>query len=428
MESHDQQIKYIPVKDLVLWTENPRDPISAKQKNVNVIERALKDEDKKWRIKVLAKEMGERYDCSEIPTVVYEGGVPIVYDGNRRVVVVMLSLGIYSEFHDCKFKMPDCPDRLPCNVTTRKFALESVWRKHADTGSWDPISRDIFRHKFWKQEKSVFLQLNDILGGIIASSAHLNQRFVGEEVLTPSRLKDIGIKVENGQIISRHSTEDTRALLDDVFRLIKDKQLSTRANRTRPLSEIVSPVCKMMVIKDRVNDYSPLTITSGINSKGISTGDSPKVRLPRRIKSEAIPLFGGKLGLDSGEPANLYRDIVALYEYYEKYKGVLSDRFPALIRMALRLECELIAKCSDSEGIESLVTNGFDTAKSFLSQKEKTFLSNWAVTRQNMVSLLHTGAHNYEASYNLQQTIAMSLIVAGFLRCYCSAKQQGRQS
>ena len=421
-EQADQKVEYIPVKDLVLWTENPRDPISAKNRNVSVIKRAIDDVDKKWQLKKLAKEMGMRYDCSELPTVVYKNGIPVVYDGNRRVIIAMLRLGIYPEFKDCKFKMPLCPNNLPCNVTSKEIALESVWRKHADTGSWDPIARDIFRNKFWNQPKSVFLQLNEMLGGVIARTSSLNQRFVGEEVLTNPRLKNIGIKIENGSVSSRHDAMNTRKLLDGVFELITDKKLSTRNDRNTPLSQILPSELKAIVSADKSEDYQKVEISSSGASAQVTLNDGGSVRLPRRVKSPQIPIFGGKLGLEAGEPANLYRDIVALYEHYEKNKHVLSDRFPALIRMALRLQCELIAKCANSKEFGELVKNEYDMAKQMLSQQEKTFLSTNNVTKDNIVGLLHTGAHNYEASYNLPQTIAMSLIVAGLLKLHCAKK------
>lgn len=420
IEVPGQKVEYIPVKELVLWTENPRDPISPRTKNEDIIRRAIEDKSKKWQIAKLAKEMGGRYDYSELPTVVYSSGIPIVYDGNRRVIVAMLQLGIYSEFvRKCKFKMPECPNKLPCNVTSRQIALESIWRKHADTGSWDPISRDIFAHKFWKREKSVFLQLNEILDDAIASNPSLNQRFVGEEVLTNPRLKDIGIRVENGSILSRHDADNTMKLLNGIFDLISEKKLSTRKERTNSLSQIITPELQAIVVADKEIDYHEVAVGS-TRSAVKKVPDNSNVRLPRRVKSGQIPIFGEKLGLTSGEPANLYRDIVSLYEYYEKNKNILSDRFPALIRMALRLECELIARCANSKGMEELVKNGYDEAKKSLSQSEKTFLKTNNVAKDNIVSLLHTGAHNYEASFDFSQTIAMSLIVAGLLRIHCS--------
>ena len=423
-EKADQKVEYIPVRDLVLWTENPRDPISSKNRNVSVIKRALDDVDNKWQLKKLAKDMGARYDCSELPTVVYnKNGVPIVYDGNRRVIIAMLRLGIYSEFKDCKFKMPECPNNLPCNVTSKEIALESVWRKHADTGSWDPIARDIFRNKFWNQPKSVFLQLNEMLGGVIARTAILNQRFVGEEVLTNPRLKDIGIKIENGSVSSRHDAVNTRKLLDGVFELIADKKLSTRNDRNTPLSQILPSELKAIVSADKSEEYQKVEMSSVNNTSAqVALDDGGSVRLPRRVKSTRIPIFGEKLGLEAGEPANLYRDIVDLYEYYDKNRDKLSNNFPALIRMALRLQCELIARCANSKGMATLVEQGYDAAKGMLSQPQKTFLRNNSVTKENIVGLLHTGAHNYEESYNLPQTIAMSLIVAGLLKLHCAKK------
>lgn len=420
-EHGKQKVKYIPVRDLVLWTENPRDPISKNTKNVDVIRRALEDDRRKWCLKTLARDMGVRYDFSELPTVVYDKNVPIVFDGNRRVIIAMLKLRLYPEFAECRFKMPECPDEIPCNVADRQVAIENVWRKHADTGSWDQVSRDIFRYKFRHEPKSVLLQLDEMLGGVIAAKSYLNQRFVGEEVLTEARLKNIGIRIENGQINSRHNVNDTHALLSDVFGLIEGKKLSTRNNRTTPLSEIISPSLKAIVNADSENDYKAVSVSQ---EKFNGNGASGDTRLPRRVKSETIPLFGGKLGLSVGAPANLYRDILSLYEYYEKNKNTLSDRFPALIRMALRLECELIAKTVTSEEMSKMVLNGFDEVKKMFTQQEKTFLSTQSVRKDTIVGLLQTGAHNYEDSYNLQQTIAISLIVGGLLKLHC-AKNRG---
>lgn len=421
-EQSDQKVEYIPVQDLVLWTENPRDPISTKNRNVSVIKRAIDDVGKKWQLKKLAKEMGARYDCSELPTVVYKNGIPIVYDGNRRVIIAMLRLGIYPEFKDCKFKMPECHTNLPCNVTSKQIALESVWRKHAYTGSWDQIARDVFRNKFRNQPKSVFLQLNEILGGVIARTAILNQRFVGEEVLTNPRLKDIGIKIESGSVSSRHDAVNTKKLLDGVFKLIADKKLSTRNDRNTPLSQILPSELKVIVSADKSEEYQKVEMSSPDTSVQVALDDGSSVRLPRRVKSTRIPIFGEKLGLRAGEPANLYRDIVDLYEYYDKNRDKLSNNFPALIRMALRLQCELIARCANSKGMATLVKQGYDAAKGMLSQPQKTFLRNNSVTKENIVGLLHTGAHNYEESCNLPQTIAMSLIVAGLLKLHCAKK------
>lgn len=419
-DAKEQTVEHIPVKDLILWTENPRDPISPRSKNEAIICRALEDVDHKWSLRKLAKTMGAHYDFSELPTVVYKSGYPIVYDGNRRVVLAMLKLGLYPRFANVKFRMPECPEILPCCVAPEDIALENVWRKHADTGSWDQISRDIFLHKFRKQEKSVLLQLDELLDRGIASTSYLNQRFVRDEVLTNPRLKSIGIHVENGQVTSRHDPTNTRRLLDHVFGLIGTKKLSTRVGRTTPLNELIDPEFRDITAADANKAYKPINLTADEFAHLQKASVQPTTRLPVRVKSAQIELFGEKLELSSGEPSNLYRDILDLYSFFRKNQGKLSDRFPALIRMALRLECELVADCVSSEDMAAMVKMDFDQAKALLTQDQKTFLSQNAVTKDNIVTLLHTGAHNYTGSYNLQQTIAMSLIVGGILKIHCA--------
>ena len=307
-----QNVEKIPVKDLVLWTENPRDPISSRSKNETVIRHALVDVGRKWEIKRLAKKMGARYDFSELPTVVYKNGSPIVYDGNRRVILAMLKLGLYPEFRDLKFKMPDCPEILPCCVASEDVAIDSVWRKHADTGSWDQISRDVFLYKFMKQPKSVLLQLNEMLDGRVEATSYLNQRFVREEVLTNPRLKSIGIKIEKGRVLSRHNAEDTQKLLEHIFSLVKDKRISTRNGRKEPLCVLIDPKSRSIVDADADKEYHDVDLKpDDFESLNVSSADAQQAgRLPRRVGSSPMAFFGGKLDLDVGEPANLYRDIL----------------------------------------------------------------------------------------------------------------------
>ena len=405
-----QKIEYIDVKDLILWTENPRDPISTRSKNQNVIHQAIEDKHKKWRLSALAKAMGSYYDYSELPIAVYKNGIPIVYDGNRRVILAMLKLGLYPEF-SVKFRMPECDVSMPCCVADEKTALDSVWRKHAETGSWDQISRDLFLHKFHKKEKPILLQLDEMYDGRFSSSKQLNSRFADEEVFTPSRLRDVGIKFDKGQLKSRHNPDDTRMIIEKVVDLVEKKELTTRKDRSTPLRALIGSDLRAVVDRDSGKEFQCVGVRKFQAEGGLSDNrqepEAAKLqtgRLPRRIQSFTIDLFGGKLSLKTGEPANLYRDILDLYNYYIEHKYKLSDRFPALIRMAMRLECELIASCSSSSGFETMVKEDFDKTKQFLTQDQKTFLVQNAVTKENIISLLHTGAHNYTGSFNLQLT------------------------
>lgn len=87
-----QQVEYIPLDDLVLWTENPRDPLDGDYTNDDVIRRATDGRnDKQWQLSKLSKEMGDRFDLSELPTVcrIDDGPKYRVYDGNRRVILAI---------------------------------------------------------------------------------------------------------------------------------------------------------------------------------------------------------------------------------------------------------------------------------------------------------------------------------------------------
>lgn len=51
-----QQVEYIPLDDLVLWTENPRDPLDGDYTNDDVIRRATDGRnDKQWQLSKLSK-------------------------------------------------------------------------------------------------------------------------------------------------------------------------------------------------------------------------------------------------------------------------------------------------------------------------------------------------------------------------------------
>ena len=115
-----------------------------------------------------------------------------------------------------------------------------------------------------------------------------------------------------------------------------------------------------------------------------------------------------------GETSNLYRDITDLYNFYLTRKDSLSDSFPGLIRMSLRLLCESASKDCKIR-MDKYLDKHFDNAKKNLSQDVKTTLSNQNVRKSSIVQLLHTGAHQYESSGNIEQTIAMSIIIGEML-------------
>ena len=64
---------------------------------------------------------------------------------------------------------------------------------------------------------------------------------------------------------------------------------------------------------------------------------------------------------------------------------------------------------------ENYLKEHFENARKNLDQDIKTTLSNLNVNEKSIIQLLHTGAHDYQSASNLEQTIAMSIIIGAIL-------------
>ncbi len=404
----DQEVKYINIKDLVLWTENPRNPIDENATDQDIVDIALDDKFSKWTLAKLAKEMGDYYDFSELPTIVYHGEKPVVYDGNRRIILGKIKHRLVTAPNETKIQIPDFPAEIPCNVCAKKFALNNVYRKHIDTGSWQPLERDIFLHKFMGQGKSMFLILDEDTG-IIKANPHLNQRFVKDEIFREDILNSMGFTIQKGRLNSVHSDQEAYSILSDISRKIEKKEITTRKNRGKVI-EVLEPSSQQLIDLNK-NKKSHIFKKSFSRSKA----ENQKQRQSKRTPKKETELFGGNLYLRIGEVSNLYRDIVDLYQFYIAKKDELSQTFPALIRMSLRLLCETAAKEDSNKKLDNYLKGNFAAAKGTLDQDIKTTLSVQNVHEDTIVQLLHTGAHNYKSSNNVEQTIALSIIIGSIL-------------
>jgi hypothetical protein len=402
-----QEVKSIKLADLVLWTENPRDPIDVNAQDQDIVDRALADTSQKWNLAKLAKEMGPHYDFSELPTVVYERKTPIVYDGNRRIVLGKMKHGLVTVDGFDAAEIPAFPSELPCNVCSKAVALQNVYRKHAETGSWLPLERDIFLHKHMKKQKSAFLVIEEKTG-LISSHPHLNQRFVKEEVFREDNLERLGISLRDDKFLSKHSPAETRAILNDIARKVKDKELSTRHNRGQVI-EVLDPDNQRIIAEHAENRAREVSLRSRQTAN-----EEIGLKRSRRVQAKAHEFFGGALYLRAGQVSNLYRDVYDLHSFYLANKKTLSGSFPSLLRMALRLLTETAAK-ECSQPIDRYLKARFADAKSTLDQNVKTTLANHNVNETSIVQLLHTGAHNYTTAASLDQTVAVSIIVGAIL-------------
>lgn len=407
---NQQKIQDIDIRALVLWTENPRDPIDENANDQDIVDRALDDKLEKWSLRALAQQMGEYYDFSELPTIVYRSGKPVVYDGNRRVVLGKLFLKLVAVPDGLNFNIPPFPDKIPCNVCPEDVALKNIYRKHSGDGSWRPLERDIFRYRYMHEPKSTFILFNE-LTGIIDAFPHLNKRFVKEEVFTEARLAEMGFFLDGGKLRTNHSKSDALAILTDISDKVLTKEISTRNNRWEPLKALEKTTQKIL----DTNKERP-TRQSDIHFDSNKDREEQKQRVTRRIKERSPEIFGETIYLRPSDTNNLYRDICELYRFYQgSGSGRLSGAFPAIIRMSLRLLCELAAK-EEGIGFDNYVKENFDSAKKLLSSDAKTTLSNNGVTKDKAIQLLHTGAHTYSSAKNMDQTIALSIAIGAILK------------
>ncbi len=83
--------------------------------------------------------------------------------------------------------------------------------------------------------------------------------------------------------------------------------------------------------------------------------------------------------------------------------------------MGLRLLCETAAKSDNGKNIIPYIKTYFSAAKTSLDKDAKTTLANQNVTEESIQQLLHTGAHSYQSSTMVDQTIALSIILGAML-------------
>lgn len=413
-----QHIENIKVNDLVLWTENPRDPITENSQDTDVIQRAVKDPKNKWDLSKLAHDMGEYYDFSELPIVVYKSGKPIVYDGNRRVVLAKIKLGFVT-VPGFDITLPDVPSELPCNVCSEDVALKSVYRKHVLLrNSWGAIERDIFAHKYLHENKSVFLMFDEGTGGFITQNPEMNQGFVRKEVLTENLLSEMGFSFEDGRLLTKHTDEEVSVLLNNLLDKIKSKTISTRGEyRGKPLSVLDQRV-KDIIASNKDKDFHSYTPQTSCKVEGqtSTTPLRPEPRKTRITRSSKIPLFGEKLVLKPGNVNNLYSDILGLYNLLSTEKQAFSSCVYAIFRMSLRLLCETASKDMGYNDIKDYINKYYPIAKKKMSQDITTLLSSQNVKGETLPQLFHTGAHNYVSSTSPDQALCMSIALGAMLK------------
>ena len=447
-----QSIEYIPLDDLVLWTENPRDPLEGNYTNDDVIRHAIDEcNEKQWQLRKLAKEMGDKFDLSELPTVCkIEGGKKYrVYDGNRRVVLAMLRKKKLSVNGQRQLMSPDFPDPMPCNVCDEQTALDNVERKHKGSGSWKQYERDCFMFKYRGGPKTVLMRLEELVNAVTVWP-QLNARFVENDIFNKKHLEEMGLIPDVADF------GVSRELLKELIETIAGKlnnELNTRNSRNNPANALPKDLINRLKESQRHHTTNEESITDdrihSVDDSSVSfvsiSGDKkhkdedglfedsevpcqgnnkPQERLKprtRQVKFSSPEIFGGPLRLEPGSVNNMYRCLEELWDLYENSGLRNSDAFVQVFRMGLRLLVDTAAmdKFSQDE-LKKYVNQYANAAKKELRTSESgknllTFMSNHRVLPDDLLKLLQNGAHAYTSSGSREQALAMSILIGKML-------------
>ncbi len=428
MRKIEQKIKTIEISKLHLWTENPRDPVNLDLSNDDIIKRAEDNVNNKWNLKKLVNKMGEYYDYSELPTVVYENGKYIVYDGNRRVAILkcIQNPNKYSKFIGKLFPEIE-PETLrsqtsvPCNLCDKETALNNVERKHIDNSSWGQIERDYFAHYHRDKDKTLFLMIDEQTK-LITNNKILNKRFVKEEVLTEKNLKNIGIFVESGILKSNYSESQIADIFIKIMNLIEKKIISTRNRRNELKKPLIENFRELKTIIDKKHDHKVNIPIKFDGTKFLSVTFAKKTRLTKRKDL----IFGKNLVLEPGAVNDLYLAI----DFIDK-KTKNNDNALLVIGMSLRLILELSAriyyrKMGDIKIAEKdqVYKDFLKLAKGKMKKNEINFLSltsDWLTDQYKLEALLSKYSHS-NITPNRSDVLKMSCIVADILEYFFNKK------
>lgn len=400
----EQQIITIPIQELNLWTENPRDPIEIETTDFEIIKRALSESKSKWDLQGLINKMGPYYDLSELPTVVEINSKYIVYDGNRRIAILKylqnskrfeeLNLSLYFDEEPTDLKLFK---KIPCNLCDIDIALKNIERKHTNSGDWGRLERDYFALKHLKKEKSHFISLDEQTG-IITNNDKMNQRFVKDEMLTRDNLSKIGFEYKNNKFVSNYDNKTSTRIVESIVELVQKGVVNTRKNRHKlkePLLKHNPDLKKVLRVFDQNKKTHNLTyIKNDIPHK--KNGKNPR---KTQTSKENTILFGKTLELKIGKVNDLYRAILKIYESNEKDPTILP-----IIGMSLRLITEVAArtyfdKKDPSKAVKDQIYNDFlKVAKKEmnLKQADKNYLSlttDWLDNKNNIEAILAKYAH-----------------------------------
>ena len=403
-----QSVRYLPLSELHLWTENPRDPISENMSDGEIIRRAIEDKSNNWHLDKLLSDFGSEYHQNKLPVVVIINDKYVIYDGNRRIAMLKcIQDDELFALATGQLKLAEPPDslltldELPCCICDQETALDIVEKDHRGAGKWGMLQYEWFLHYHKGQPKGTLAIVEEALPGSI-SATKLNEEYARTRLLTKANLNMIGFDLRDGHLITNHTPELARNILSDLATAREQGKTSHRHNAgdvKSALIEIDSERYSSLQKFSQDKIVYDLTERATREEKSQPTDPTPAPkRRPRLNKTTTEPLFGGKLYPKGRTSNQLYRALEDIHGFYRKKPADREHLLP-IIAMGLRLLLDITAREYYFSGGDPLVQKD-DAYKTFLKRVAKPALSTQLLIADNNEMALTAEWLNGE--YNLE--------------------------
>lgn len=405
----------IKVTDIHLDQENPRFPPVNSQREA--IDAMLTDQGEK--IATLALDIYQNGLNPSVKLILFKDGKYFVDgDGNRRLTALKLleTPSLADAFPKVRKRIDailkragQVPTEVGCVIfSDRTAARHWIAVNHGGEQdgrgqiNWNAEQKDRFERK-----PSIGLEALDLLThrGLIttADKAQVNKSTL-DRLLSYKEVKSDLAITKKGDHFNFENVDHLRSTVLNLRGKTVDEVYTATKGKTFVKGALASSEPAAVVHSDR----------SASAAGSLVDGGNGQASRSRRIKKPGLPFFGGKLALKIGHVNNLYRDVESLHDFYQTEKGRLSADFIVIIRMSLRMLAETAAK-DQKKDTNSYLAENFDVAKKSLDQNANTSLSNQSVSKESIMKLFHTGAHDYHNSKNEEQALALSIILGAIL-------------
>ncbi|MDR2440381.1 MAG: hypothetical protein LBE12_13555 [Planctomycetaceae bacterium] len=436
----------IAIKDILLWNENARFPDKYFDENQQkLIDYMVLNKD--FRIKKFAKEVVNDFGLPQVEKIVvyFDGKSYIVREGNRRLATYKLlaNPNLAGREKDFFRKLSeniviDDEYMLECLVCKKEEDCERIiTRKHLKKNnevSWQDTERA--RHKIRTQIGKRTDYLKNTISTIVRKldiPEDGKEKVLGRGFVTifwrffigniPARYFKFKFDNKNELLIADAKfIGKLKVILWDVI----NKNVDSRShNKNKDIEKYLAEINdeKIANISNEFERIANITngkrLTDVGENKTIFSTETPLISVRKTAITKEVtfrPFGDEKLVLKTGNVNNIYSDFNRLYTYYEANKGNISASFPAIFRLMLRLLVEA-ASGNSTRDFSKYVKTNFAEAKNSLTPDERNTLSSKSCDDSTkLIQLLKAGGHNYKDSNDLNQTLAMSLIIGQMIK------------